>query len=73
MFCATKCAFRLLILFLLSASLVAAQQPYPKPQIASAEGQPAPDFTLKDQDGNDVTLSKLRGSRVLIIFYRGHW
>ncbi|HEX3690420.1 MAG TPA: redoxin domain-containing protein, partial [Solirubrobacteraceae bacterium] len=24
-------------------------------------GDPAPDFTLPDQDGNDVTLSGLRG------------
>lgn len=32
-------------------------------------GDPAPDFTLKDQDGNDVTLSKLRGKRVVIWFY----
>ena len=27
-----------------------------------AEGQPAPDFTLPDQDGNAVTLSGLKGS-----------
>lgn len=32
-------------------------------------GQTAPDFTLPDQDGNDVTLSALRGSPVLIYFY----
>jgi peroxiredoxin Q/BCP len=29
----------------------------------------APDFTLKDQDGNDVTLSSLRGRRVILYFY----
>ena len=45
----------------------------PKPQIASAEGKLAPDFTLKDQDGHDVTLSSLRGAPVLLIFYRGYW
>ncbi len=45
----------------------------PKPQIASAVGKPAPDFTLKDQDGHDFTLSSLRGSPVLLIFYRGYW
>jgi len=28
-------------------------------------GEPAPDFTLKDLDGNDVTLSKIEGVRVL--------
>jgi len=45
----------------------------PKPQIESAVGKPAPDFTLKDQDGRDFTLSSLRGSPVLLIFYRGYW
>jgi len=28
-------------------------------------GEPAPDFTLKDLNGNDVTLSKIEGVRVL--------
>jgi peroxiredoxin (alkyl hydroperoxide reductase subunit C) len=33
-------------------------------------GQAAPDFTLKDQDGNDVTLSSFRGAQnVVIVFY----
>lgn len=33
-------------------------------------GQQAPDFTLKDQDGNDVTLSDFRGNRnVVLVFY----
>ena len=32
-------------------------------------GDPAPDFTLPDQDGNPVTLSSLRGQRVVIYFY----
>jgi peroxiredoxin Q/BCP len=33
------------------------------------EGQPAPDFTLPDQNGKNVTLSKLRGSPVVLYFY----
>ena len=45
----------------------------PPPQIASAQGKPAPDFTVKDHDGRDFTLSSLRGSPVLLIFYRGYW
>ena len=45
----------------------------PKPQMASVEGKTAPDFTLKDQDGQSLQLSSLRGSRVLLIFYRGYW
>ncbi|MDQ5807697.1 MAG: thioredoxin-dependent thiol peroxidase [Actinomycetota bacterium] len=32
-------------------------------------GEQAPDFTLPDQDGNDVTLSGLRGRRVVLYFY----
>jgi peroxiredoxin Q/BCP len=32
-------------------------------------GDAAPDFTLPDADGNDVTLSSLRGQRVIIYFY----
>src|ERR671921_295918 len=32
-------------------------------------GQPAPDFELPDQDGNPVTLSGLRGRRVVLYFY----
>ena len=33
------------------------------------EGQQAPDFTLPDQDGTDVTLSELRGRTVVLYFY----
>jgi peroxiredoxin Q/BCP len=32
-------------------------------------GQTAPDFTLSDQDGSEVTLSSFRGSRVVLYFY----
>lgn len=32
-------------------------------------GQQAPDFTLPNQDGEDVTLSQLRGQRVVLYFY----
>ena len=33
------------------------------------EGRQAPDFTLPDQDGNDITLSDLRGRTVVLYFY----
>jgi len=46
---------------------------YPKPQVPSAIGQTAPDFTLKDQDGRDFKLSEQRGHWVLLFFYRGYW
>lgn len=32
-------------------------------------GSVAPDFTLKNQFGEDVTLSDLRGSKVVVMFY----
>ncbi len=34
-----------------------------------AEGDAAPDFTLPDQDGNDVSLADLRGGTVVLYFY----
>ena len=37
-------------------------------------GQPAPDFTLEDSDGKNITLSDYRGKKnVVLVFYRGHW
>jgi thioredoxin-dependent peroxiredoxin len=32
-------------------------------------GDPAPDFTLPDQNGDPVTLSELRGKTVVLYFY----
>jgi peroxiredoxin (alkyl hydroperoxide reductase subunit C) len=32
-------------------------------------GQPAPDFTLRNQDGERISLSDFRGRRVLLVFY----
>ena len=37
-----------------------------------AEGQMAPDFTLKDLQGNDLSLSSLRGKYVVLDFW-GSW
>ncbi|HET8863631.1 MAG TPA: redoxin domain-containing protein [Solirubrobacterales bacterium] len=34
-----------------------------------AAGEPAPDFTLRDQDGEKVSPSDYRGRRVLLVFY----
>jgi thioredoxin-dependent peroxiredoxin len=33
------------------------------------EGDPAPDFTLSDQDGNEVSLAGLNGRTVVLYFY----
>jgi peroxiredoxin len=32
-------------------------------------GTEAPDFTLPDQDGNDVSLADFAGSRLVLVFY----
>ena len=58
----------------------------PKPEAMQTAGKKAPEFSLPDQDGNNVSLSDLLGSSqtgqasagsqgkgALIIFYRGHW
>ncbi len=62
----------LLLLFLLLAFATSAQV-LPKPQITSAEGKPAPNFVLKDENGKTFRLTSLRGQRVLLLFYRGYW
>jgi thioredoxin-dependent peroxiredoxin len=33
------------------------------------EGIPAPDFTSVDQAGNTITLSKLKGQKIILYFY----
>jgi thioredoxin-dependent peroxiredoxin len=38
-------------------------------QTRLAPGDPAPGFTLPDADGNEVSLSSLRGQRVIVYFY----
>jgi len=36
-----------------------------------AVGEQAPDFTLRDQDGEKVSLSDYRGRKVMLVFYPG--
>jgi thioredoxin-dependent peroxiredoxin len=38
-------------------------------QTMPAKGQMAPDFTLKSQDGTNITLSQFRGKWVVLYFY----
>jgi len=62
-----------LCLLLLVGGLIAWKMRLPKPQSSFADFQPAPDFTLNNQDGKPFTLSSLRGSPVVLVFYRGYW
>lgn len=34
-----------------------------------AAGEPAPEFTLRNQDGEQVSLADFRGHKVLLVFY----
>ena len=36
-------------------------------------GQPAPDFTLSDHLGKEVTLSEFRGKNVVLVFFPLAW
>jgi peroxiredoxin len=36
-----------------------------------AAGEPAPDFTLRNQDGEKVSLADFRGRKLLLVFYPG--
>ena len=71
----------LALLFLLNQSAVLAQN---VPKAGAKEtatdldrvkaGQPAPDFTLEDSDGKNISLADYRGKKsVVLVFYRGHW
>lgn len=62
-----------ILLVILVAAAAIELYHYPKAQIASVTHQPAPDFTLKDAEGKDFTLSSLRGHNVVLYFYRGYW
>ena len=58
---------------LLLPGIAGTQEILPKPQIASAVGKVAPNFTLKDEHGRNFRLASMRGKRVLLVFYRGYW
>jgi cytochrome oxidase Cu insertion factor (SCO1/SenC/PrrC family) len=68
-----KIVLIVLVLLLVGGGLIAWKMRLPKPQSSYADLQPAPDFTLNDQDGKSFTLSGLRGSPVVLVFYRGYW
>jgi len=41
--------------------------------MAIAVGQPAPEFTLKDQNQKEIKLSDYRGKNVVMVFYPLDW
>ena len=61
-----------LLLLALAAPVVAQKKEEPKqaPPPKIKVGSTAPDFTLKDQNGNDVSLASFRGKKsVVLAFY----
>ena len=54
---------------LLAAPVFSQQQPEFRPAIV---GSPMPDFTLPVYQGGEITLSKLQGKNVMIVFPRGY-
>jgi cytochrome oxidase Cu insertion factor (SCO1/SenC/PrrC family) len=61
------------IVLVLAAFVAFALYHYPKAQVVSASNRQAADFTLKDANGQDFTLSSLRGHKAVLYFYRGYW
>lgn len=59
------------VYFNYSAFFLTAQ--VPAPTSASLALTVAPDFTLMNQWGQPVRLSQYRGTKVVLIFYRGYW
>lgn len=68
------------LLSLLSVAAVSALGPVDGQELAATDlervnvGVAAPDFSLEDEAGNVVTLSRFQGKKnVVLVFYRGHW
>jgi peroxiredoxin len=60
---------RLIALLLLLALTATVGCTKKESELAATEGNPAPDFTLKDLSGNPVQLSSLKGKVVLVNFW----
>jgi cytochrome oxidase Cu insertion factor (SCO1/SenC/PrrC family) len=74
------CLFLSLFFFLASRPVLAQLGPKDGANLPATDlnrikiGEPAPDFTLENQDGKNVSLSGYRGNKnVVLVFYRGHW
>ena len=64
----------------LALAITLSQNPAVTPALAASGairpplvGQVAPGFRLVDQNGKAVTLSAVRGGKVVLVFYRGYW
>ncbi len=65
-----KLLMTLLLAALLAPAVYAADKPSEMPAPKIKVGDMAPDFTLRDQDGNKVSLHEFRGKKnVVLAFY----
>ncbi len=69
----TYIALAVAALIIVTGAFLAVKMQLPKPQSAFVAGEAAPDFTLRDENGQPFNLASARGSRVVLIFYRGYW
>lgn len=58
---------------LLGAYVFSLSSQLPAPEQATLELGELPDLALLDHEGSELSLSSLRGTRVLLVFYRGYW
>ncbi len=49
------------------------QRRTPDGELIAKIGETLPDLSAPNQDGEQVRIADLRGRRVLLKFYRGHW
>jgi cytochrome oxidase Cu insertion factor (SCO1/SenC/PrrC family) len=69
----TSIALAVAVLVIAVGAFLAVKMRLPQPQTAFVNGQLAPDFTLQDESGQPFHLASARGSRVVLVFYRGYW
>ncbi len=69
----SRSVFLAILVWLAPISMFAQKKPYPKPQVESSAGKPAPGFTLNDESGKPFKLSRQHGKWVVLYFYRGYW
>ncbi len=62
----------LVSVMMFSVSAVSAMEPMMR-QESKVQGQKAPDFTLKDTDGNKYSFSKARDGKKAILFFWATW
>jgi cytochrome oxidase Cu insertion factor (SCO1/SenC/PrrC family) len=75
-----NCLFLFVALFLIAVPAAAQLGPKDGADLAATDikrvkiSDSAPDFTLQNKDGKNISLSDYRGkNKVVLVFYRGHW